>query len=83
MEGAYPSGGSRKTHQRASYALASQREIGFERRSTIGYLYVPEIALPNSNHIPDGTPGFPGGACFFRDKQGGPGLRVRQSRAPL
>jgi hypothetical protein len=33
----------------------SQPEIGFERRSTIRYLYVPEIALRNSNHIPDGT----------------------------
>jgi hypothetical protein len=33
----------------------SQPEIGFERQSTIRYLYVPEIALRNSNHIPDGT----------------------------
>jgi hypothetical protein len=33
----------------------SQPEIGFERRSTIRYLYVPEIAQRNSNHVPDGT----------------------------
>jgi len=27
----------------------------FERKSTIRYLYVPETALRNSNHIPDCT----------------------------
>jgi hypothetical protein len=55
MEGTYLAAALGKLTSGLPTCSLSQRKIGFERRSTIGYLYVPEIAPRNSNHIPDGT----------------------------
>src|SRR5579862_5014093 len=55
MEGAYPATALGKLTSGLPTSSLSQPQICFERRSTIRYLYVPESALRNSNHITDGT----------------------------
>src|SRR5579864_1473506 len=55
IEGHLPSTALEKRTSGLPTSSSSRPKMRFERKSTIRYLYVPETALRNSNHIPDGT----------------------------